>query len=302
MTGTGFLHPQGQRGRAGRGSGLCWEVPASRRHCSRTRRSPCARSAGPALLPRAGPGTGTGGRQPRSATLLFVYQARHAAGLLSLQPLSLPASRPARDKGACGGLAARRAGPRFPRRQLLARLAKAAVLSRPRSLRAERGPGRTPSVFICKADPVPAPSSRPGQAGGRGVSGGQWAGARASARLRAFVAGASCRWVNGAEAIGEGRQKWALKEGVSAGRRDKGQNTHGRRGTDGDGRRRQLGGGRGAGAGRARLHRSAVNQARARRSFASAPGREGRGAGYPLPINSRRAGPGQPAGHPCFPP
>ena len=25
------------------------------------------------------------------------------------------------------------------------------------------------------------------------------------------------------------------------------------------------------------------------------------GAGYPLPINSRRAGPGQPAAHPCFP-
>lgn len=62
-----------------------------------------------------------------------------------------------------------------------------------------------------------------------------------------------------------------------------------------------------AGAGRARLHRSAVNQARARRPFASAPGREGRGArgdggaGYPLPVNSRRAGPGQPAAHPCFP-
>lgn len=72
--------------------------------------------------------------------------------------------------------------------------------------------------------------------------------ARASARLRPFVAGASCRWVNGAEAIGEGRQKWALKEGVSAGQRDKGQNTQGRRGTDGDGRREQLGGERGVGA------------------------------------------------------
>lgn len=153
----------------GRGSGLCLEVPVSRRHCGRTGGSPCARPPGPALLPRAGPGTGTGGRQPRSATLLlFVYQAGHAAGLLSPQPRSLPASRPAGDKGACGGLAARRAGPRFPRRQLLARLAKAAVVSRPRSLRAERGPGGTPPVFICKADPVPAPSGRPGQAGAAG--------------------------------------------------------------------------------------------------------------------------------------
>lgn len=109
-------------------------------------------------------------------------------------------------------------------------------------------PGRDASCVYLQGRPRPRPVGPAGPGWGRGVSGGQWAGARASARLRAFVAGASCRWVNGAEAIGEGRQKWALKEGVSAGRRDKGQNTHGRRGTDGDGRRRQLGGGRGAGA------------------------------------------------------
>lgn len=175
------------------------------------------------------PGTPGGGPALSPAALSASFTS--SEGQRGLRRISCPAGRPAVPAAA----AARRpcqGGRPVPSR----------------SLRAERGPGRTPSVFICKADPVPAPSGRPGQAGGRGVSGGQWAGARASARLRAFVAGASCRWVNGAEAIGEGRQKWALKEGVSAGRRDKGQNTHGRRGTDGDGRRRQLGGGRGAGA------------------------------------------------------
>lgn len=107
-------------------------------------------------------------------------------------------------------------------------------------------PGQDASSVSFQGRPCPRPVGPAGP--GRGVSGGQWGGARAAARLRAFVAGASCRWVNGAEEIGEGRQKWSLKEGVSPGQRDKGQNTHGRRGTDGHGRRKQLGGERGAGA------------------------------------------------------
>lgn len=75
---------------------------------------------------------------------------------------------------------------------------------------------------------------------------------------QAFVAEASCRWVNGAEEIGEGRQKWSLKEGVSTGQPDKGQNTHGRRGTDGTGKGKQLGLECGGGA---RLHLFPVKQA-----------------------------------------
>lgn len=126
---------------------------------------------------------------------------------------------------------------RFLRPQLLHRpLPRAARLSShvylgQNSARTGRT-GRCP-LFIFKANPFP--SRRAGRPG-CGVSGRQWRGARASMRFQAFVAGASCRWVNGAEEIGEGRQKWSLKEGVSTGQRDKGQNTHGRRGTDGDGR------------------------------------------------------------------
>nr|CAI9708664.1 unnamed protein product [Rangifer tarandus platyrhynchus] len=127
-------------------SGLCWEVPVSLRHCSRTGRS---------------------------------SRAGHAAGPLSPQARSLPASRPARDKGACGGLAARRAGPRFPRRQLLAGLAKAAVLVRAPFTEGGARPGQDASSVYLQGRPCPAPSGRSGQAGGRGVSGGQWAGARA---------------------------------------------------------------------------------------------------------------------------
>ncbi|KAL0608205.1 hypothetical protein AAY473_024810 [Plecturocebus cupreus] len=82
------------------------------------------------------------------------------------------------------------------------------------------------------ASSAPAPSVRVVRRAVSAADGGE--GARASIRFQAFVAGASCRWVNGAEEIGEGRQKRPLKEGVSAGQRDKGQNTHGWIGTDGD--------------------------------------------------------------------
>lgn len=94
---------------------------------------------------------------------------------------------------------------------------------------------RTVSSVYFPGQGVPVPSRRAGRPG-RGVRADNGEVPRASMRSQAFVAGASCRWVNGAEEIGEGRQKWALKEGVSTGQRDKGQNTHGRRGTDGDGR------------------------------------------------------------------
>lgn len=192
--------------------------------------------------------------QPRLATVLGLCLPGHKAGL-PLSPAVLSASFTSSEgqRGlrriscpAGGGRAVPAAAA--ARRPCQGGRPGPCPHGRPRLLRAELGPGRTPPLFICKASPIPVPSGRPGQAAGRGVSGGQCGGARASARLRPFVAGASCRWVNGAEAIGEGRQKWALKEGVSAGQRDKGQNTQGRRGTDGDGRREQLGGERGVGA------------------------------------------------------
>lgn len=147
-----------------RASGLCWEVPVSLRHCSRTGRSSGSGLRGLLSFPRAGPEPGTGGRQPRSATLLFVYQAGRAAGLLSPQPRSLPASRPARDKGACGGLAARRAGPRFPRRQLLGGLAKAAVLVRAPFAEGGARPARAGRLLCLSARLAPSPPRRAAQA------------------------------------------------------------------------------------------------------------------------------------------
>lgn len=62
-------------------SGLCYEVPVSRGHCSRTWRSSRVRSAGPALLPSAGPEPGTGGRQPPAQQhfSLFTRQATRRA-------------------------------------------------------------------------------------------------------------------------------------------------------------------------------------------------------------------------------
>lgn len=145
-----------------RGPGCAWRSRLAT-GCSRTEAA-----LGPAP-PQTGPGTGTGGTAARlNNTSLCLPGRPPRPGLLSPRRALLPASRPARDKGACGGLAAPAGGPRFPRQRLLAPPCQGGRRVRPRSLGAGRGPGRTPPVFICKADPVPAPSSRPGQAGAAG--------------------------------------------------------------------------------------------------------------------------------------
>lgn len=139
-------------------------------------------------------------------------------------------SYPGRDKGGCGRISFLSARW-VPGVQLLRR-----PLPRLRLLQDALRIGLPPRALSWPAL-FPPRRAGPGQAelGAKSAAeGGE--GARASVRFQAFVAGASCRWVNGAEEIGEGRQKRPLKEGVSAGQRDKGQNTHGRRGTDGDGR------------------------------------------------------------------
>lgn len=150
-------------------------------------------------------------------------------------------------------------------------------LRRPCQARAAGSP-----VWVPPALPACRRAAGRGARAGRSVQGAPCRALRAGrspapVRPQAFVAEASCRWVNGAEEIGEGRQKWSLKEGVSTGQPDKGQNTHGRRGTDGTGKRKQLGLECGGGA---RLHRSPVNQA-GRASFApgGSLGRSERDAG-----------------------
>ena len=85
------------------------------------------------------PGTPGGGPALSPAALSASFTS--SEGQRGLRRISCPAGRPAVPAAA----AARRpcqGGRPVPSR----------------SLRAERGPGRTPSVFICKADPVPAPS------------------------------------------------------------------------------------------------------------------------------------------------
>lgn len=123
-----------------------------------------------------GPNGEAGGRRPGSATVLALCLPGHEAGLPPLpSPFSLPASRPARDKGACGGLAAGRAGARFPaaaaRRPCQG--GRPGPRPRPRPLRAELCPGRTPPLSLFKAAPVPAPSGRPGRAAGSAADNGE---------------------------------------------------------------------------------------------------------------------------------
>lgn len=194
----------------------------------------------------AAPGLGTG------YWSLFTGPRGRSASLL-----------PARFLSACqfGGWGGETAGGLAPARRAAVPAAAAAL----RPCQGQPGPcspvylGRNRlghDGFLCLSSrPIPSrPVGPPGRAGraARAAAAGSAAHngeARARVPFRGFVAGASCRWVNGAEEIGEGRQKWSLKEGVSTGQRDKGQNTHGRRGTDGDGRAKtimQRGRGRGA--------------------------------------------------------